>query len=111
MAGRSSPTTCEDGDKSATNSAGQLALPKSIVDHIEKGGLVPMMGSPAAAAPAWIWSLRNSRNRGESEIDKGAVQDGSVDPNYINRLEAGWRRAGDSGGTSASGGGAVRNGR
>src|SRR6267378_1100950 len=41
----------EDGDKIRyETSAGQLALPKSIVDHIEKGGLVPMMGSPAAAA-------------------------------------------------------------
>src|SRR5579859_184346 len=41
----------EDGDKIRyETSAGQLALPKSIVDHIERGGLMPMMGSPAAAA-------------------------------------------------------------
>ena len=41
----------EDGDKVRyETSAGQMALPKSIVDHIEKGGLMPMMDSPAAAA-------------------------------------------------------------
>src|SRR5258706_12444583 len=41
----------EDGDKIRyETSAGQLALPKSIVDHIEKGGLLPPMGSPPAAA-------------------------------------------------------------
>src|SRR6202790_361870 len=41
----------EKGDKvSYETSAGQLSIPKSIVDHIEKGGLMPMMDSPAAAA-------------------------------------------------------------
>src|SRR5208282_2218317 len=41
----------EDGDKVRyETTAGQLALPKSIVDHIERGGLLPVMGSPAEAA-------------------------------------------------------------
>src|SRR6266850_5545247 len=41
----------EDGDKVRyETSAGQMALPKSIVDHIEKGGFLAPMGSPAAAA-------------------------------------------------------------
>src|SRR5271157_5194690 len=41
----------EDGDKVRyETAAGQLALPKSIVDHIERGGLLPVMESPAAAA-------------------------------------------------------------
>ena len=31
-------------------SAGELSLPKSIVDHIEKGGAVPLAGSGAANA-------------------------------------------------------------
>ena len=40
----------EDGDKVRyETAAGQLAIPKSIVDHIEKG-LMPVMESPAAAA-------------------------------------------------------------
>src|SRR6266446_6445807 len=41
----------EDGDKvKYLTSAGELSLPKSIVDHIEKGGAVPMAGAPGAAA-------------------------------------------------------------
>src|SRR5438034_2616420 len=31
-------------------SAGELSLPKSIVDHVEKGGALPMAGSPGADA-------------------------------------------------------------
>src|ERR1700704_1474568 len=41
----------EEGDKvKYLTSAGELSLPKSIVDHIEKGGAVPMAGSPGADA-------------------------------------------------------------
>src|SRR5260370_21015535 len=81
----------EDGDKVRyETSEGQLALPKSIVDHIEKGGLVPMMGSPAAAAASLdLEPPETAATAVESEIDKGAVHDGSVDRNYINRLESG----------------------
>jgi tetratricopeptide (TPR) repeat protein len=81
----------EDGDKVRyETSAGQLALPKSIVDHIEKGGLVPMMGSPATAAASLdLEPPETAATAGESEIDKGAVHDGTVDRNYINRLESG----------------------
>src|SRR3981081_4750358 len=40
----------EEGDKvKYLTSAGELSLPKSIVDHIEKGA-VPMAGSPGADA-------------------------------------------------------------
>jgi len=81
----------EDGDKIRyETSAGQLALPKSIVDHIEKGGLVPMMGSPAAAAASLdLEPAESAATVGESEIDKSAVHDGTVDRNYINHLESG----------------------
>src|SRR5882724_2517776 len=41
----------EDGDKVRyLTSAGELSLPKSMVDHIEKGGAVPMASAPGAAA-------------------------------------------------------------
>jgi hypothetical protein len=41
----------ETGDKiKYETSAGELTLPKSIVDHIEKGGAVPMPGAPGADA-------------------------------------------------------------
>jgi tetratricopeptide (TPR) repeat protein len=81
----------EDGDKIRyETSSGQLALPKSIVDHIEKGGLVPMMGSPAAAAASLdLEPAETAATVGESEIDKSAVHDGTVDRNYINHLESG----------------------
>ena len=80
----------EDGDKVRyETSAGQLALPKSIVDHIEKGGLLPVTESPAAAAanlniaPPTMETTANG-----TEIDQGAVHDGSIDRNYIAQLEA-----------------------
>src|ERR1700757_1865491 len=64
----------EDGDKIRyETSAGQLALPKSIVDHIEKGGIPPLMGSPAAAIAAASLDLEpaeTAATAGESEIDK-----------------------------------------
>src|SRR6266702_340644 len=41
----------EEGDRvKYLTSAGELSLPKSIVDHIEKGGGVSMSGSPGAEA-------------------------------------------------------------
>ncbi len=81
----------EDGDKIRyETSAGELALPKSIVDHIEKGGLMPVMGSPAAAAAGLnLEPPEPAATAGDSEIDKNAVHDGAVDRNYINDLESG----------------------
>src|SRR5579859_875751 len=80
----------EDGDKIRyETAAGQLALPKSIVDHIEKGGLMPIMGSPAAeAANLDLQPVETAATAGESGIDNGAVHDGAVDRNYINNLES-----------------------
>ena len=79
----------EDGDKvRCETSAGQLTLPKSIVDHIEKGGLLPVTESPAAAttnlniAPPAMETTANG-----TEIDHGAVHDGSIDRKYIAQLE------------------------
>jgi tetratricopeptide (TPR) repeat protein len=80
----------EDGDKVRyETTAGQMALPKSIVDHIERGGLMPVMGSPAdAAANLNLEPPEAPATSGESEIDKSAVHDGAVDRNYINHLES-----------------------
>src|SRR5208283_1087759 len=80
----------EDGDKVRyETSAGQLTLPKSIVDHIEKGGLPPVTESPAAAAanlniaPPAMETTANA-----AEIDHGAVHDGSIDRNSLRS----WRK-------------------
>ena len=87
----------EDGDKIRyETSAGQLALPKSIVDHIEKGGFLPPMGSPAAAAASLnLEPPEPAATAGDAEIDKSAVHDGSVDRNYINDLENGASAGGE----------------
>src|SRR4029077_2389745 len=81
----------EAGDKVPyETSAGQLALPKSIVDHIEKGGLMPMTGSAAAAAASLdLEPPETAATAVEAGIDKEAVHDGAVDRTYINRLESG----------------------
>ena len=69
-------------------SAGQLSIPKSIVDHIEKG-LTPMTSSPAAEAanlpvapPVSEPSVADA-----AEIDNAAVHDGAIDREYIARVE------------------------
>ena len=75
--------------------AGQLAIPKSIVDHIERG-FSPVLDSPAAEAarlhlePPELPSTGN-----DSEIDKKAVHDGGVDRGYISRLEVEARTGGN----------------
>jgi tetratricopeptide (TPR) repeat protein len=80
----------EEGDKvKYETSAGELSLPKSIVDHIEKGGGVPMGDSPlAAAANLAITPPAMGTINGGTEIESGAVHDGAIDREYIAKLEA-----------------------
>ena len=79
----------EEGDKIRyETSAGQLSLPKSIVDHIEKGGLVPMVESPAAAAASLVGPPPEMEpSASGTEIDKSVVRDGVVDREFIARME------------------------
>jgi tetratricopeptide (TPR) repeat protein len=79
----------EDGDKVRyQTAAGELSIPKSIVDHIEKGGLMPAMESPAtAAANLSIAPPPMEATANAAEIDQAAVHDGSIDRDYIARLE------------------------
>ena len=86
----------EDGDKVRyETSAGQMALPKSIVDHIEKGGLMPVMDSPAAAAASLsIEPPELAPTANGSEIDQNAVHGGAVDRSYIAHLESETRTGG-----------------
>jgi tetratricopeptide (TPR) repeat protein len=79
----------EDGDKVRyQTAAGELSIPKSIVDHIEKGGLMPVSESPAAAAysldlpPPLMEATADA-----AAIDQAAVHDGSIDRDYIARME------------------------
>src|SRR6476620_3304228 len=76
----------EDGDKvKYLTSAGELSLPKSIVDHIEKGGAMPMANTPGAAAAnlAIAPPTMQPSDSGGGEIERGAVHDGTVDRGYI----------------------------
>lgn len=80
----------EDGNKvHYETSAGQLSIPKSIVDHIEKGGLMPVMESPAAAAASLTMAPPPMEaNTDASAIDQAAVHDGAIDRAYIAQVES-----------------------
>jgi tetratricopeptide (TPR) repeat protein len=86
----------EESDKVTYETpAGELSLPKSIVDHIEKGAGVPMADSPAAAAANLaITPPAMQAISGGTEIERGTVHDGAIDRDYIAKLE-GAARAGD----------------
>ncbi len=79
----------EEGDKVRyETSAGQLSLPKSIVDHIERGGLMPMTNSPAeAAAKLEVHQPEMEPSADTAEIDHGAVHDGAIDREFIGKVE------------------------
>jgi tetratricopeptide (TPR) repeat protein len=80
----------EEGDKvKYLTSAGELSLPKSIVDHIEKG-LVPMAGSPGADAANLEIAPPAGQPIGSGDsdaIERAAVHDGAIDRPYIAKLE------------------------
>jgi tetratricopeptide (TPR) repeat protein len=84
----------EEGDKVRyETAAGELSIPKSIVDHIEKGGLLPMTASPAAAAANLHMAAPPMEATANAmEIDHAAVHDGSIDRGYIARVEEEARR-------------------
>src|SRR5467141_3745351 len=80
----------EDGDKVRyLTSAGELSLPKSIVDHVEQGGAVPMTSGPGAAANLAIAPpTAQPTGGGDIEaIERAAVHDGAIDREYIAKLE------------------------
>src|SRR5216683_1140746 len=80
----------EEGNKvKYLTSAGELSLPKSIVDHIEKGA-VPMAGSPGADAANLDIAppVAQPIGGGDSDaIERAAVHDGGIDRPYIAKLE------------------------
>jgi tetratricopeptide (TPR) repeat protein len=81
----------EDGDKVRyLTSAGELSLPKSIVDHIEKNGAGSPAGVPGSNAPNLAIAppeFRPSGSGAGEEIARAAVHDGSIDREYIAKLE------------------------
>lgn len=80
----------EEGDKVRyMTSAGELSLPKSIVDHIEKDGFVPAGGPAGTAAANLNIAPPEIHPAGGDieEIGRAVVHDGSVDRQYIAKLE------------------------
>src|SRR5205085_1328375 len=71
-------------------SAGELSLPKSIVDHIEKGGFAGTASPPGDAtanltiAPPEI----HPAGGGIEDMQRAAVHNGSIDREYIGKLES-----------------------
>ena len=88
----------EIGDKiKYETSAGELTLPKSIVDHIEKGGSVAIAGAPGGdAASLAITPPAIASSASGNEIAQLAVHDGAVDRAYIAKLEGQARTSGSS---------------
>ena len=94
----------EEGDKvKYETSAGELSIPKSIADHIEKGGSVPMGDSPAAAAANLaITPPAMAATSGGTEIESGVLHDGAIDREYIGKLEGAARAGGQRANLSAA---------
>jgi tetratricopeptide (TPR) repeat protein len=87
-------TVFEEGDKVRYETpAGELTLPKSMVDHIEKGGAVAMPESREAAAASL--GIAPPAMEASAEIEKAAVHDGGIDRNYLARVE-GEARSGEA---------------
>src|SRR5580704_9383482 len=77
----------EDGDKiHYETAAGQLSLPRSIVDHIERGPVGVMPDSPAAAAANLV--IAPPAFESDAEVEKATVHDGSIDRNYLSHVES-----------------------
>src|SRR5579859_7991965 len=76
-------TVAVEGDKVRyTTPAGELALPKSIVDHIEKGGVPQSVDSPGAANLA-ITPPSLEPTDANAAAESGAVRDGAVDRDFL----------------------------
>src|SRR5450432_4625910 len=85
--------------------AGELSLPKSIVDHIEKGGAVPMGGSGAANAANLAITppaMDAAGGSGGGEIEHRAVHDGAIDREFIAKLEGETRGGSPAAGIDAA---------
>src|SRR6266849_1693961 len=74
-----------EGDKVRyLTSAGELALPKSIVDHIEKGGPGQMPASRSAgAANLAITPPSVEASGANAAVESGAVHDGVIDRDFL----------------------------
>jgi tetratricopeptide (TPR) repeat protein len=86
-------TVVEDRDKVRyQTSAGELSLPKSMVDHIEKGIATPAPDSLSAAAAASL-KITPPSVEANAAIEKGAVHDDAIDRENLAKVESEARSA------------------
>jgi tetratricopeptide (TPR) repeat protein len=82
-------TVVDEGDKVRYQTpAGELTLPKSIIDHIEKGALLMPESSAAAAPKLTIRPPAMEVSAADSEVQNSAVHDGGIDRGYLAKLES-----------------------
>ena len=85
-----------DGDKVRyLTAAGELALPKSMVDHIEKGGAAATQSTGAASLA--ITPPRLEPRSSDAAVESGAVHDGVVDREFLAEVAGEARRTGAPG--------------
>jgi predicted negative regulator of RcsB-dependent stress response len=89
-------TVIEEGDRVYYDtSAGRLSLRKSVVDHIERGASVDFSGSgsggggsSAAEALSKVSAPAGEAPSGFDDVVKATLAGGSIDRNYIAKLES-----------------------
>jgi len=78
-----------EGDKVRyETAAGSLTLPKSIVDHIEKGSGIAADAGGSSAGGLTITPPAMESTANKSEIERNTVHDGGIDRSYIAKLES-----------------------
>jgi hypothetical protein len=79
----------EGGKVRYQTAAGELSLPKSIVDHIERGGVLPVVpGESAANLAITPPAMEPPGATGiAGEIERAVVHGGSIDWTYLAKLE------------------------
>src|ERR1035438_5541634 len=101
----SASNVVEVGDKIRyETSVGELSLPKSIVDHIEKGGggPGPASGADNASNMAITPPAMDAAGSNGGEIERAVVHDGAIDRQYIAKLESDTRSGSPVAGMSAA---------
>jgi tetratricopeptide (TPR) repeat protein len=85
----------QDGDKVRYQTpAGELSLPRSIVDHIETGPAASQ--DPLTAAAAANLRITPPTMEASASVEKGAVHDDAIDREYLAKVE-GAARSGERG--------------
>lgn len=78
----------ENGRVGGETPAGHLSVPRSIVDHIERGGSTGVIAGGHPAAGLSIAPPTIDTNANSAEIARAAVHDNSIDRAYLARLGA-----------------------